>query len=413
MLALLLATAACGTDANDDASTNSGVEDAQSATDGLSAQDGTGAGADGATDDVGATDSGAAAPKVWAIGVSTITTTGANGRALPTEIWYPIEAGASGEAAKYMLGIIASPYGAIRDAPAAKGPFPLVAFSHGNGGVREQSVFLTEYLVRHGYVVVSPDHVGNTTLDMDNTLGAVMPLWRPMDVKAAVDHVMNPTNEDPKWLNGLVRTDKYGVTGHSFGGYTTLAVSGIAIDLPMGATIDCNTATGKPVCETQKIIGDAPWDFGDDRVAVAVPLAHALYDVGALSHSSAKKLKVPVIMMASTGDKLTPAKKEAEPLFADLTGPTAMLTILGGNHYSFANMCELINVVPASMKPTVNELCGPKAKPSLVDTHAIIAEHALAAFDVWLKGDESKRAMFQDGKDGGGVFSMQSKNITK
>ena len=411
-----LSGAGCGADTDSTASaTNVGGSDGASL-DGASL-DGAGADALGDTGTPGdaatSASTGATEPKIWAIGVTTLMTIGANGRSLPTEVWYPIEAGATGEAAKYMLGIIGSPYGAIRNAEAAKGPFHLIAFSHGNGGVREQSVYLTEYLARHGYVVVSPDHVGNTTLDIDNNLAAVMSLWRPLDVTAAIDRVMAPTDKDPAWLKGLVHTDKIGVTGHSFGGYTTLALAGIAIDLPSGATIDCATVVGKPVCDTRKNIGDAPWQLGDKRVAVAVPLAHALYDARALSHASAKKLKVPVIMMASTGDTLTPAVKEAEPLFADLTSPTALLTIQGGNHFSFANMCELGAVAPANIKATINQLCGPGAKPTMADTHAVIAEHALAAFDIWLRGDDSKRALFLNGKDGGGVYTMKSKGITK
>ncbi|HUD17506.1 MAG TPA: hypothetical protein VMQ59_09590, partial [Acidimicrobiales bacterium] len=53
----------------------------------------------------------------------------------------------------------------------AKGPFPVVLFSHGYGGYPEQSSFLTDHLATWGFVVVAPDHrsrdlkavVGNTT----------------------------------------------------------------------------------------------------------------------------------------------------------------------------------------------------------------------------------------------------------
>lgn len=48
---------------------------------------------------------------------------------------------------------------------AAPGPFPLVVYSHGNGGLRYVSAFLTEHLASHGFIVVAPDHVGNTAID--------------------------------------------------------------------------------------------------------------------------------------------------------------------------------------------------------------------------------------------------------
>ncbi|RMF12332.1 MAG: hypothetical protein D6761_12950, partial [Candidatus Dadabacteria bacterium] len=51
-----------------------------------------------------------------------------------------------------------------RDAPLRAGRWPVVIFSHGAGGVRFQSVFLTEYLAAHGYIVVAPDHEGDATI---------------------------------------------------------------------------------------------------------------------------------------------------------------------------------------------------------------------------------------------------------
>ncbi len=52
-------------------------------------------------------------------------------------------------------------HGVVRRPPAA-GDFPLVIYSHGNGGLRYVSAFLTEHLASHGFVVMAPDHTGNT-----------------------------------------------------------------------------------------------------------------------------------------------------------------------------------------------------------------------------------------------------------
>src|SRR5262245_13952053 len=50
---------------------------------------------------------------------------------------------------------------AHRNAPVRKGLFPLVIFSHGNGGARNQNTFWCDYLASHGYIIVSADHTGN------------------------------------------------------------------------------------------------------------------------------------------------------------------------------------------------------------------------------------------------------------
>src|SRR5438309_104514 len=50
---------------------------------------------------------------------------------------------------------------AHRNAAVRKGRFPLVVFSHGNGGSRNQNTFWCDYLASHGYIIVSADHTGN------------------------------------------------------------------------------------------------------------------------------------------------------------------------------------------------------------------------------------------------------------
>lgn len=46
----------------------------------------------------------------------------------------------------------------VNGKPSDKGLFPLVIFSHGYGGCGLKSVFFTEEMARHGYVVAAPDH---------------------------------------------------------------------------------------------------------------------------------------------------------------------------------------------------------------------------------------------------------------
>ena len=420
-IALLVAGAGlwgCGSDADSDATstaTDAGDNDGSSL-DGTGA-DATGGDTSGGSDAADSTTGDAAQnAKIWAVGVTTIEVKGAGGRTLPTDIWYPIESGTTGSAAKYALGLIPSPYGAIRNAVAAKGPFPLVAFSHGNQGVRDQSPFLTEHLARHGYVVVSPDHVGNTTTTYDANLTGAITIWRPGDIKAAIDRIAKPEAGDPAWLKGLADTTKVGMTGHSFGGYTTLATAGIAVTLPQGVTVDCaKRPKDDPTCIELGKIGPPPWQLGDKRIAVAVPLAHALYALGGLSHASAKALKVPVVIMTATGDTLTKRAAEAVPLYNDLTSPKALVTIHGGGHMTFADVCPLKNagVVPASLAGELAVLCSDTAKPTQKQAHAYIADTAVAAFDVYLKGDDSQRAKLAPMAQGQGHFSVQSEGIVK
>src|SRR5262249_1352094 len=105
------------------------------------------------------------APGPWKVGVHTVQLTDpARNRTFATDVWYPIDPSTTdGKPNEYKLeslfgtlASIASP--ARRDATPLAGTFPLVLFSHGFGGIRFQSYFVTERLASHGFVVVAPDH---------------------------------------------------------------------------------------------------------------------------------------------------------------------------------------------------------------------------------------------------------------
>lgn len=60
------------------------------------------------------------------------------------------------------------PRGSYPDAPLAQdgAPFPVVVMSHGDAGSRYNMQTVCEHLAAHGYVVVAPEHTGNTPYAM-------------------------------------------------------------------------------------------------------------------------------------------------------------------------------------------------------------------------------------------------------
>ena len=211
------------------------------------------------------------------------------GRTLVTHIWYPIDdadaAGAipviydAGLASLGLFGIpvshaiFRSPFGALVDASStlppsgdisgacppsppladpcatsvivglpisSRGPFPLLMFSHGANVDPHFYVSLTEYLASHGYIVVAPEHTGNRLVDnyalgltgLDcgalpirpcrdaNTKSAVD---RPQDIRFVLDQVLAG---NASVAPAAIDASRIGMYGHSFGGYTTLAVAG-------------------------------------------------------------------------------------------------------------------------------------------------------------------------------------------
>jgi Platelet-activating factor acetylhydrolase, isoform II len=110
-----------------------------------------------------------AAPGPYRVGVRTLELVdparldarGTGPRPVTTEVYYPTtDAGIAGTPRDVVsvlgLPIVETP--SYRGVLVADGRFPLVLFSHGNGGIRFQSFFFAAHLASHGYVVVTPDH---------------------------------------------------------------------------------------------------------------------------------------------------------------------------------------------------------------------------------------------------------------
>lgn len=152
------------------------------------------------------------------------------------EIWYPAVQGTTGtdtydmreftpEAIRALLTGDADSTFTIeagRDANAAEGPFPVVLFSHGSAGIRQQSSFLTSHLASWGMVVASPDHPSR---DLNNRLGG-----GPEEPTDSVDDLLGTLalltdqNLDGP-LAGRMDLDAVGAVGHSAGGGTVLAAA--------------------------------------------------------------------------------------------------------------------------------------------------------------------------------------------
>ncbi len=200
---------------------------------------------------------------------------------------------------------------AVRDADPRTGSerFPVVLFSHGSSGVRMQSTFLTVFLASHGYVVASPDHLGNTlsdavvnggvsTEDQFESLGL-----RPNDMGFVLAHLQGLPAEDP--LGSIVDGERVGAAGHSFGALTTLRL----------------------------LAEDRPID-----VAVAQTPPH--YDVvwfGALPNEP-EDLTIPVMIQAGELDMTTPLS-DAESIYTRMNAPRSMLNVLGAGHFTFSDLC--------------------------------------------------------------------------
>jgi dienelactone hydrolase len=106
----------------------------------------------------------------------------------------------------------------------ARGPFPVVLFSHGYGGYPEQSSFLTDHLATWGFVVVAPDHrsrdlhavvTGSSGQGPDDVT----------DLRQALADVTSMNDTPGTLLTGQLDLSRVASVGHSAGGGAAISVA--------------------------------------------------------------------------------------------------------------------------------------------------------------------------------------------
>jgi dienelactone hydrolase len=117
-------------------------------------------------------------------------------------------------------------------------PAPVVLFSHGLGGSRENNPYLGNHWAARGYVVVFVQHIGSdVSVWQGKPVGERMKamqkaantqnlLLRVKDVPVVLDQLERWNKADGHILSGRLNMTKIGMSGHSFGAVTTQAVSG-------------------------------------------------------------------------------------------------------------------------------------------------------------------------------------------
>jgi predicted dienelactone hydrolase len=284
------------------------------------------------------------APGPWSVGhrdetVAYADTVATGTRSLHLAVWYPTAA-TSGEDATYFNGAIEAE-GVWQDAAVAEGPFPVVVFSHGHQGFGEYSSFLMEHLASHGWIVAAPDHTGNTTLDGSDRATEIY-AQRPRDISAVLD-----------WIDasGLPTTDTRLAMGHSFGGYTVLALLGAtyaasALDCPDPTTGFCSTMT--PALRSTFEAG-----FAEPRFTAGCVMAPG--DFGLFQAAGVAAVTAPTFLMTGTEDQ--PPGSEVDELWAALQGDGARrLTLEGAGHQSFTDFADTMEDVTMSAETSARLL---------------------------------------------------------
>jgi predicted dienelactone hydrolase len=316
----------------------------------------------------------------WAVGRTTfqVVDPDRDDRTLAVDAWYPVDPGdAVGPPSIYSLIFAGIESEVAFDEPpvSAEGPFPMVVFSHGNNGIRFQSYFLAEHLASHGMIVVAPDHSGNTAWDLLFPSPPFEASDRPLDVSLLITRMLQRSIDAADPFFGCVDPLRIGVAGHSFGGFTTLAMATGFQDIPP-----------------------------DPRVSAIMPISPSSRS---FSDEDLAEITVPMLVLGGTSDITTPIDPQSIRPFAFASSrPRYRVDLEKAGHASFTNICDIADVLlDAGIPPAIVEAvlgnaeegCAPELIP-IEEAHRVTNLYAVAFFSRDLAGDPRYKRYLTPGR---------------
>ncbi|WP_009632637.1 alpha/beta hydrolase [Synechocystis sp. PCC 7509] len=224
-------------------------------------------------------------------------------------------------------------------------PTPLVVISPGLGANRQFFSYLARHLASHGLTVAALEHPDRLTKNLSNisspnqVLPATEFINRPKDISFLLDQLSN-INRQSGELQGKLNTETVSVIGHSLGGYTALAVAGGELNLQQlrQACKNPNPLAQSPAdwlqCGAANLI-DSKLKLQDRRVKNAIALNPVIGQL--FGENGLNKVSVPVLILASTEDAITPVLNHQLRPFTQLGDQKYLITAIGGTHLSVGN----------------------------------------------------------------------------
>jgi len=250
--------------------------------------------------------------------------------------------------------------------PTATDQAPLLLFSHGLGGSRDNNGYLGRHWSARGYAVVFLQHPGSDeSVWREQPLAGRMAALRDAangknlrlridDVPLVLDALTRWNADDDHPCHGRFDLEHVGMTGHSFGALTTQCVSGQA----------------------------APWigtKFTDPRIDAALPMSPSNTRAGSLA-TAFGSVAVPWLLMTGTADSApigdqTPASRREVFPHLPKTIDRYELVLDGAEHNAFGE-----RALPGERR---------QRNPN---HHRAILAISTAFWDTHLRGDPAARA---------------------
>ena len=323
-------------------------------------------------------------------------------RTLTLEVWYPAALVAGQKPGGDYRAITRDPsitvtlHGqAVRDAAPSTtaGPLPLVIISHGYPGNRYLMSHLGENLASKGFIVASIDH-RDSTYDDQKAFASTL-YNRAFDQQFVLNEMERMGKASSgSFLSGRVDASRTGVVGYSMGGYGVVNLVG------GGYSKTSETLTGAPPNKLLAERGAANPEYRqtiDPRVKAAIAIAPWGMVGGFWDAEGLKGISTPMLFVAGSVDDVAGYEKGTKAIYqAAINADRFLLTFVNANHNAGAP-------IPAPAETYATPDAGrPAAFAHYADAvwdtsrmNNILDHFATAYFDLYLKGDEGKRAYLE------------------
>jgi predicted dienelactone hydrolase len=242
--------------------------------------------------------------------------------------------------------------------PLADDTFPVIVFSHCSNCTRYSSTFIAEQLASWGFVVVAPDHPGNTLFDelAGTSVGvsADFLATRGDDITRVIDAIAQDGTDVPELLQGRLDVARLGVMGHSFGSVTAGWV-------------------------TER----------DDRVlatvAIAAPMENPL-----LPGVTIANIDTPVLMLLAQEDNsiLEIGNNLIRGNYDDANAPAWLVEFIDAGHWSYSDICALVSGFDPGCGEGTRQTNGePFTYVDIDETRARSADWITTFFAAYVLGD--------------------------
>ncbi|MEC3952415.1 dienelactone hydrolase family protein [Nocardia sp. CDC153] len=256
-------------------------------------------------------------------------------RELAVEIWYPAAASHAGQDLDAATQDAFEPgwsvagvesellrQSAVRDAAAIGETTPLVLLIHGWAGYRREATFLGTHLASHGYTVVSPDVPGSTFGDVMAFLTAGTEGGSNDALAEHLSGIADGRQGDIPFLISTaaerldVDTANVGVTGASFGGYSSI----------IAPAVDPRVAAVAPMCPAGGRAGSAA--------------AQPVDDFWASKQRWDWQRPVPTLFLVADRDCMLPLHTQLDLLRLAPTPDKRMVVLADADHNHFVDDVE-------------------------------------------------------------------------